>query len=160
MRKIITIFTILIQVVSTFTLMFFMYMIFAFIDSDFGMEGVFGLIVFQPIFAIILTIITVILCFIIGLPIRLSISINSWWIKHFYIAIIGVVFGIVLIVLSLLPDYMETIQIEKDGEIIIKQIPNISLSIFGWFLTAFSILHIYPPKIITNKIEEFFEKKL
>lgn len=133
-------------------------MVFAFLDSDFGLDGLFGLVIFQPIIAIILSGLTIFCCLIVGLPIRLNNKLNYWWTTNFYIAIIGTVFGLTFLSLSLLPTFKETVSYDLDGQPTLKQIPNSILAISGWLLTAFSLLHIYPPRQLTEKAKTIFQK--
>ena len=133
-------------------------MVFALLDSDFGFDGLFGLIIFQPIIAIILSGLTIFVCLIVGLPIRLNSKLNYWWATNFYIAIIGIIIGLTFLFLALLPTFRETATYELDGQPNIKTIPNSILSISGWLLTAFSLLHIYPPRQLTEKVKSVFEK--
>ena len=55
MNRTITILTIGLQVVLTFIATFSIYMVFALLDSDFGLDGLFGLFIMQPIFAVVLS---------------------------------------------------------------------------------------------------------
>lgn len=158
MSKTLTILTLGLQIALTFIATFCIYMVFALLDSDFGFDGLFGLIIFQPIIAIILSGLTIIVCLIIGLPIRLNSKLNYWWTTNFYIAIIGTVFGLTFLCLALLPTLKETVTYDLDGQSALKQIPNLILCISGWLLTAFSLLHIYPPRQLTEKAKTFFEK--
>jgi hypothetical protein len=135
-------------------------MVFALLDSDFGIDGLFGLIVFQPIIAIILSGLTTFLCLIIGLPIRLNNKLNSWWTTNFFVPIIGAVLGLTFLSLALLPAFTEHVTYELDGEQTLKEVPNSIFSIVGWLLTAFSLLHIYPPRQLTNRVHRMFRSKL
>jgi hypothetical protein len=132
-------------------------MVFALLDNDFGFDGLLGLFVFQPIFALILSGLTIFVCLIAGLPIRLNNKLNYWWTTNFYIAIIGTIFGLIFLFLSLLPALRETVTYDLDGQPALKQIPNAILSISGWLLTAFSLLHIYPPRQLTEKAKTIFQ---
>ncbi len=158
MSKTITILTLGLQIALTFIATCCIYMVFALLDSDFGFDGLFGLIIFQPIIAIILSGLTIFVCLIAGLPIRINNKLNYWWTTHFYILIIGTVFGLTFLILSILPTFRETVTYDLDGEPTLKQIPNTLLSILGWFLTAFSLLHIYPPRQLTEKFKRIFQK--
>lgn len=133
-------------------------MIFALIDSDFNFDGLFGLVIFQPIMAIILSGLTTFVCLIIGLPVRLNKKLNYWWTRNFYIPIIGTIIGLIFLFLALLPTFSETVTYDLNGEPTLKQIPNSIFSITGWLLTAFSILHIYPPRQLTEKVKRIFQK--
>ena len=146
------------QIAMTFIATFCIYMVFALLDSNFGFDGLFGLVIFQPIMAVILSALTIFVCLILGLPIRLNNKLNYWWTTNFYIPIIGTTIGLTLLFLALLPTFSETVTYELDGEPTLKQIPNSIFSIAGWLLTAFSILHIYPPRQLTEGVKDFFQK--
>jgi len=159
MNKIIAIVTLGLQLVLTFIVIFCIYMLFALLDNDFGFDGLFGLFIIQPIFGIILSILTIIVCLILGLPIRLNKKINYWWTTNFYISIIGAISGLTLLFLALLPNLNETVTVIINEQETSKQIPNSTLSYVGWFLTAFSLLHIYPPRQLTDRIRKMTSKK-
>lgn len=158
MNKILSVIVLVIQLFSSFAILFCIYMIFALIDSDSGFENYFGLFIIQPIFAILISGITIFLCSLIGLPIRLNSKINNWLRNHFYVSLIGLLLGFVLIFLAFIPNLKENISYQtEDGEVL-KEIPNILCSISGWFVVAFSFLHLYPPKQLTDKIQNLFKK--
>jgi len=153
MSKIIAILTLIFQFALTFIATFCIYMLFVLLDNDFGIDGLFGLFIIQPIFGLIFSILTIIICLIIGLPIRLNKKLNHWWTTHFYISIIGTICGLTLLLLALLPNFNETVETIIDGQKTLKQIPNLALLCVGWFLTAFSILHIYPPRQLIERMK-------
>ncbi len=142
-----------IQILYTFITTFCIYMFFALLDNDFGFDGILGLMFFQPIIAFLLSGLTILICLIIGLPIRLYSKLNSWWTKNFYISIIGVIIGLMMILLALLPAFNETVTYNLNEQPTSKQIPNLTLSCIGWLLTAFSILHSYTPPLLIKKIK-------
>jgi amino acid transporter len=158
MNKAITIMTLGLQIALTFIATICIYMLFALLDSNFGFDGLFGLAVFQPILAVTLSGLTIFVCLILGLPIRLNNKLHYWWTTNFYIPIIGTAIGLTFLFLALLPTFNETVTYDLDGELTLKQIPNSMLSITGWLLTAFSILHIYPPRQLTERVKDFFQK--
>ena len=158
MSKTITILTLGIQIALTFIATFCIYMVFALLDSDFGIDGLFGLVIFQPIIAILLSGLTIFSCLILGLPIRLNSKLNSWWTTNFYVSIIGAFIGLTFLVLALLPTYSETVTYDLDGVPTLKQIPNSTFSYIGWLLTAFSILHSYPPRQLTENLKTIFKR--
>lgn len=160
MSKTIIILTLLLQIALTFFATFCIYIVFALLDSDFGVDGLFGLIFFQPIIAIILSALTIFACLIVGLPIRLHSKLNFWWTTNFYFSIIGTIIGLTFLVLALLPNFSETVSYELDGVTTLKHIPNSTFSYIGWFLTAFSILHTYPPRQLTEKVKTIFKRPM
>lgn len=157
MNKASTILTIGLQVVLTFVATVCVYMVYALLDSDFGFDGLFGLVIIQPIVGAILSLLTICLCSLVGLPIRLNKNLNRWWTTHFYISILGVVCGVTFLALAFLPNLQGTVATQIEGQETIKHIPDFSLAISGWFLTAFSLLHLYPPRQLSDKIKSLFK---
>lgn len=133
-------------------------MVFALLDYAGGFESFVGLALFQPIMAVILAALTIFCCLILGLPIRLIKKVNMWWSQHFYIAIGLTLLGLTLLVLSLAPQFIEKAIVTTEGFEMTKEIPNSGLAITGWFLTAFSILHTYPPQRLTAKAQSILTK--
>jgi hypothetical protein len=129
-------------------------MIFALMDYQGGFDSFVGLALFQPILAVILSSLTVLICLILGLPIRLIRKLNQWWTKNFHLALILTFVGMILLVVSTLPEFLEQKKIIIDNDEIVKMIPNMGIALTGWFLTAFSILHTYPPNILRVKTQE------
>ena len=158
MNKTITLLTLGLQIALTFIATCCIYMVFALLDSDFGFDGLIGFVIFQPIIAIILSGLTIFVCLIVGLPIRLNNKLNYWWTTNFYVSIIGTIIGLTLLFLALLPTFSETVTYNLNGLPTSKQIPNSTFSYIGWLLTAFSILHTYPPRQLTEKVKSIFEK--
>jgi hypothetical protein len=149
MKKFISLSTILFQLFITFVALFVIYLIFALLDMDeFDMitEGAF--LIFQPIFAIILSTLTIVACIIVGLPIRLLPRVKMWWSSRPIIPFITLTIGIILLLLSLNANLTETRIVTIDGIEREKEIPNYSLSLTGWFMTAFSLLHFYPMTVL------------
>jgi hypothetical protein len=159
-NKTITKLTIGFQIALTFVATISIYIVFALLDSDFGINGIFGLIFFKPLIATIFSILTIFICSLVGLPIRLNIELNKWWQDNYYIAIIWAFCGLIFIILAWTPYFINTIgtySIEGFYEGI-KRIPNAALTISGWFLIAFSLLHFYPPRQLIEKIKAILEK--
>jgi hypothetical protein len=158
MNKILHILIIVFQFALTFIATVCIYMISAILDSNFGIDGLFGLIIIQPILAVIFSILTIIACTIVGLPIRLIKSVNKWWRDHWYISIMGIIVGSILFLLAFSPSLQEVITVQLDGEDTLKEIPNLTLICVGWFTTAFNLLHIYPPNSILLKIKYYLHQ--
>jgi hypothetical protein len=154
MKIFLTIAILLIQGFAAFVSSFVIYMIFALLDYQGGIDGLVGITIFQPIIGILISILTVIICFIVGLPIRFIEKINSFWSKY-YFPILGVALGVVLLLSSFTPTLMEPIKTVQDNMEVTKDIPNLKLVIIGWFVTAFSILHTFPPKKFVFSTERF-----
>jgi hypothetical protein len=158
MGKIKSILILGLQIVSTFIVALSIYMIFALLDNDFGMDGLFGLFVFQPIIGILASCSIIVACLLIGLPIRLNKRIYDWWINYFYIAPIGILIGIVLLILATYPNFQDTVSTSIDGQEVLKHIPNPVLATIGWILVTFSMLHSFPSKRLTDRITSFLQK--
>ncbi len=158
MTKVVTIIIIGFQFLVTFIVTVSIYMIYALLDSNFGIDGLFGIIFIQPIMGVILTFLTIFVCTLFGLPIRLNKKLNNWWTKNFYISILGIVCGLSFLVIAFLPNLKDLVSSEIDGQLEVKSIPNSFFTLTGWFLTAFSFLHLYPPKQLTDKIINLLQK--
>lgn len=133
-------------------------MVFALVDYEGGFDGFLGLTFFQPIIAVIISILTITICLILGLPIRLVRSINHWWTKYFFVSIVLAIIGFTSLSLSILPQFSEIITLTSSEIPMEKEIPKGTLFLFGWFLTAFAILHTYPPNWIKFRAEKFLTK--
>ncbi len=154
LTRVIKIATILFQVGLTIGMTFILYMLFAMFDYQGGFVNFVGLTLFQPLLAILFSILTVILCGIVGLPIRLNSRLNNWWRTHFYISILVGVLGLILCAVSLTSGFIEEITYRMEGMDTTQTVQNQILSITGWFLFAMGTLHTYPPKILQDKLEK------
>lgn len=121
------------------------YMRFVLLGYEGGIDGFIGATLFQPIIGGLMTILTIGVCLLIGFPIRVSKRINTWWTKRTWIPILGVLLGLSLIVLALIPSMTQIIETTIEKEIVPKEIPNLGFAATGWLLTAFSLLHVFPP---------------
>ena len=92
--------------------------------------------------------VTITACLLVGLPIRLNTKIKYWWTTNSLIPILGTTTGLTLIAVSILP-VITTHQ----------KTPNETLTIAGWFVTAFFTLHIYPPKRLTMLLSNMLSGK-
>lgn len=128
-------------------------MVFAMFDYQGGFANFVGLTFFQSVLAILLSILIVIVCGLIGLPIRLNNRLNIWWRTHFYVSILIGFLGLVSCAISLMPGFVEEVTYRLDGMDMIQTVPNQILSISGWFLLAIGTLHTYPPKFLQDKLE-------
>lgn len=162
MRKFIsTAATILFQILTTFALLFVVYMIFALLDNDEAdLINETALFVIEPIYGIVFSTLTIVACIIVGLPIRLIARLYKWWSSKPLIAFAGIIIGLILLAISYNSHFIETTNVIIDGESKTKQIPNITLVLTGWFLTAFCLLHFYPLTIIKRFKTKLFSKEL
>jgi hypothetical protein len=94
----------------------------------------------------------------VGLPIRLSSSINSWWSENFWLPTLGALLGLVLIIVSVVPPMRDTINATIDSQVIKKEIPNTKAAVIGWILISFSLLHVFPPNKLRFQIEGLISK--
>lgn len=131
-------------------------MIFAVLDNDEAdLINEIALFAIQSIYGIVFSALTIAVCIIVGLPIRLTERLYKWWSTKPTVALTGIITGLIVLVTSLNSHFSETTNVIIEGEQKTKQIPNINLALIGWFLTAFCLLHLYPLTII-----EWFKTKL
>ena len=134
------------QVGLTFVLLFCLYMVFAMLDYQGGIVSFLGITLVAPLFAALFSGISVIVFFIIGLPIRFNKKLNLWWRRHPYVAILLISVGLGLLILSLLPGFTKEVVYNAEGEMYSSVVPNLVLSSIGLPFTAIGTLHLYPPK--------------
>lgn len=134
-------------------------MIFAISDFRGGFDEIIGIAVFQPIMALIFSLITIFICGLIGLPIRFNKKINKWWRERFYLSIILTFIGLLICVISFLPNLVQKVEYEINGIIEMVSIPNLTLFVSAWFLIAFGILHLFPPYKLEKKLKEWLDAK-
>jgi hypothetical protein len=148
MNRLKSLLTIFFQVFITYAVLLTVYFVYALIDIDgFGFDSLVGFVLFQPLFAFLLVTLTIVLGILIGLPVRLNHRIRAWWYTKPLIAIVGAVVGLILLGSALLPFLGETKQVDIDGVIHSKQIPNLLLAVSGWLITAFCLLHFFPGSV-------------
>lgn len=138
---------------------FILYMLFAMFDYQGGFANFVGLTLFQPISAILISILTVIVCGLVGLPIRLNNQLNTWWRTHFYVSILIGFLGLVACAISLMPGFVEEVTYRMDGMDMTQSVPNRILSISGWFLVAIGTMHTFLPKFIQDRLESLLTSK-
>jgi len=145
MRIILNLIILGLQGIVAFITLLVIYMIFVLLDYQGGIDSFIGTTLFQPIIGGLISMVTIGICLLIGLPIRISSRVNKWWTSRIWLSLLGILAGLSLMILSLLPSMKETITTIVEGEIIQKQIPDIGFAATGWFLTGFSLLHLFPP---------------
>ncbi len=136
--------TLITQLVITFSVSSFIYVIMAFFENEGGIDGMFGFL-FSLIIAWFLSWLNILIVFIIGLPIRTNYRIFKWWTSHSYIPISLIIIGFVLLFLATTTYFENIITIKINEKNELKRISNIQLQITGWFLITFSTLHLFPP---------------
>lgn len=127
-------------------------MIFVLLDYKGGIDGFIGTTLIQPFIGAILSVITITICLIVGLPVRISHTINAWWKKKYFIGIGLMGIGLILLAASFV--FTQT----YDEADIPGEIPNTTFAICGWFVSAFSVLHIFPSENVVTKIETALNK--
>ena len=134
------------------------YMIFVLLDYQDGIEGLLGTMLFQPLLAGLLSVVTIAVCLVVGLPIRIKGTINSWWTKNLWLPVTGLFIGVCLLILSAHPSLRETIGTTIENQSAQKEIPNLMFVTIGWLLTAFSMLHIFPTSSLRHRTENIITK--
>ena len=160
MKKVFKLLTIAFQIGITLISMFILYMLFAAFDYQGGIANFVGLAIFQPILAIFISFLTIIICGIIGLPIRINNRFNEWWRTNFYVAIVFGIIGFIFCLFSVFPTFIEQVEYRMDGLELTATVPNRFFSISGWFLIAFGLLHLFLPYKLEEKMISFLERRL
>lgn len=158
--KLIKAFTICIQICASLVALFVTYMVFAFFDYQGGIDSFVGMIILQPLLAIIISVFTVFICLLIGLPIRINKKLNKFWREKFYLAPVLALCGIISCALSLLPAFTQEIESIMDGTGQIVTVSNLFLSIIGWFLIAIGFLHWNLPYKIESWLTDWLNRIL
>jgi hypothetical protein len=138
MKKLLSLIILGLQGTTTFFTLVAVYMIFVLLDYQGGIDSFIGTMVFQPIMGGLLSLTTIVVCLLVGLPISLSSCINTWWRDRFWLPIVGVLCGFSLLVLSVLPSMMKTVTTALDDQSITRQVPHTGAAITGWCLLSFS----------------------
>ncbi len=101
-----------------------------------------------PIFGAIFTTITIGVLVLLGLPLRLVRPLNIFWRRNWWIAPCLAALAILMMALSYLPSLrIELYNPETQQNF---QSFHPTLSIGGWLLMLFSILHTYPPFLFAS----------
>ena len=129
-------------------------MVFALLDYKGGFENFVGMLIFQPLFAALISTFTVAVCFVVGLPLRLNKKLFMWWSNRFYFPIGLGVTGVALLILSLVYTEVGTYH---DGDMLLTTTtPNGWLLASGWFVLGFSVLHLFPPVFLVQSLQTRF----
>ena len=99
---------------------------------------------------------TIAICFLVGMPIRLIPKVFDWWCRHQVIPVILLTIGILCCFLSIQPQFIVTVTEAEGAGLTIKKIPNSYILVSGWFLTAFSLTHLYF-KPLLNSVRKIFK---
>ena len=142
----------------TFLILIVIYMIFVLLDYQGGIEGFLGTILFQPLLGGTFSLVTIGVCVLLGLPIRINRTINLWWTRNLWVQIGTLLIGICCLILSGHPSLRDTITTITENQSGQKEIPNLTFATTGWVLTAFSMLHIFPSSNLTLRTERIIAK--
>ncbi|SFU93942.1 hypothetical protein [Pontibacter akesuensis] len=158
MRRTLNVLTVLFQTGLTLVFSFCVYMLFALFDYKGGIANFVGIVLFQPLAALLAAGSTLVFSFIVGLPIRINRQLNIWWRKHFYVSLFLALLGLGFCAASLTPLLIEAIPYGMDGMDLEYTVPNKFLSITGWFILSFGLLHLFPPYWLQQKVDNLFTK--
>lgn len=131
----------------TFGVLLGSYLILALLDYRGGFPAFIGLLTFQPVMGALLSLATIGICFLVGLPLRLT-AFGRWWRQRAFLALGGAIAGGALLVLSL---FLEGSQSGTSTEP-----KSLVLASSGWFLLAFCLLHIFPPDTLLHRVRMRF----
>ena len=99
---------------------------------------------------------TILLCLILGLPIRLIQKVYNWWSVRPIVPFFGLLLGLFILTLTLSDNFVDTYIVTENEQETVKETPNNYLLGSGWFLTAFFMLHFYPKNLI-NYLKHKYE---
>jgi hypothetical protein len=103
----------------------------------------FASLILQPIMGAIFAAIAVVLCLLLGLPIRLVATLRQLWRKIWWLPLFLGAVGFVLMIVSWLPPFRQTVHdYATDTQIQTFQ-PAMALS--AWLLSVFAALHFWFP---------------
>jgi hypothetical protein len=87
--------------------------------------------------------VTIVIVFLVGLPVRLIRPVRRWWIANGEIAFVGIGLGGILIVLAWALGSLQTGT--QDGIEFRQWVPHLWLLLVGWLVFAFSLTHVWWP---------------
>jgi protein-S-isoprenylcysteine O-methyltransferase Ste14 len=90
---------------------------------------------------IIYSITTIIICTLIGLPLHVNVRFRTWWSTHQPLQFVLLFIAAGLLFLSLNENFRIDQSIEENGRTLVKTYSNTVISLSGWFLAAFILLH-------------------
>jgi hypothetical protein len=98
---------------------------------------------------------TVILCFILGLPLKLHPHLRQWWFSRPVLQLLLLAIGILLLIFSNSQALQVSKEMTEHGEVVKRWYTNEHLSLPGWFLTGFVLIHL-----TTTSMREHFLSKI
>ena len=118
----------------------------------------------MPLFLLIIPAIlilsTIIVCFLLGLPIRMISSLREWWLSRPFVAFLILLTGLAILTLTWNSNFIDTQIILVNEEETIQETPNTYLLATGWLFTAFSLLHFYPKQFFEFLRSHLRKKKI
>lgn len=136
-----------VQAGITFVVLLGVYLLLALLDYRGGIPAFFGLVAFQPLMGALLSLATMSICVLVGLPLRLA-AFGRWWRQHTFLALSGAVVGGALLVLCLFMQARTVPATFTEPSVLV-------VAGCGWFLLAFSLLHVFPPDSLLHRVGLF-----
>jgi hypothetical protein len=133
-----------VQAGITFVALLGIYLLLALLDYRGGFPAFIGLVAFQPVLGAVLSLATISVCVVVGLPLRLT-ALGNWWRQRGYLALGGALAGGGLLGLFLLSGGATEAAATTGSSALV-------LACSGWFLLAFSLLHIFPPDTLLHRL--------
>ena len=146
MRRLISIPPILFQIVITFLILYLVFMWF-FISKGNEKAGIIEGLGFKnsrTAYAMITIAFTMVICFVIGLPIRIIPGVYQWWTHKPIINGLMFLTGLSLIILYSNSFFTNETISAASGVSETYTVGDPYFILTGWFLIAFSLLHLYP----------------
>ncbi|MES2389592.1 MAG: hypothetical protein V4543_16425 [Bacteroidota bacterium] len=156
MRKLLKFIGFGIQMASAFVVFMCIFMSLALLDYQSGIDGLLSILVFQPVMGAIFSLPILLLCLVVGLPLRFVQGLNYWWRTHFYLSFFGILIGTAIVVLACLPGFTETFTVVREGVDVSEQHPDTYLSISGTVTAVFFTMHQYLPRQLTEILKTRF----
>ena len=156
LEKLLNLIVLAIQFAFAFFVIFCFYMFSALYEYEGGFTGFIGLTLFQPMAGAFFAGLTIVFCFILGLPLRIHNRISYWWRTKTYFALIIILFGFC----SLISSFFFSNEVYLEEREVMHTAPNQILWITGWFFTAFGCLHLFPPANFREKINRIFSNSI
>jgi len=100
-------------------------------------------LVFQPVIGGFFSLVVVLGLLVIGLPIRMIPGVNRWWKRYWWVSLLAAGVAFLMMWASWIPS-MRIVIVDPDLQIERESFQPL-LSIGGWVLAMFAVLHFYPP---------------
>ncbi|NVO86722.1 hypothetical protein [Hymenobacter terrestris] len=133
-----------VQAGITFVVLLGVYLLLALLDYRGSFPAFIGLVAFQPLMGALLSLATISLCVLVGLPLRLA-AFGRWWRQRTLLALGGAAAGVALLGLSLFLRGATASAGFTEPSVL-------ALASSGWFLLAFSLLHVFPPDTLLHRV--------